>query len=520
MTNIFKPMGIVSEDSMIGYENYYNMLKGYAFIQNQSCGISVSGMHQVGKSSLMQKLYDEAINKDGFFPIYIDLAEIANDGDCSRMFSLIKTTANNIKRMAIKLNLSNEIISEYCKDILAEEVDGNIYRMNFKDLIEEIGESNHLIYIIDEFDSAREFEVADDELLRTLMSYPKYNCTIFLVSRAQIQNIVADNRCNSWLPQAVKKEYIHGFSKEDIHLFYSKLEEYNITLSEDEKKTIYKYAGIIPKWYSEIGFELVEQKYYGNIISVEKVCQSKSSQIYDYYDTVFKRLDKDGYINDIYATVVGVQTGVSKQRVSALETIGYLSADKYNSDRYISFSPYFSTFLPNKIHKYSSEIETVLAMERKIKGIVADQLKRYGIDTSDKEAYEKILKKSYLDNGSTYNPGNYARFIENTERDFRCTCTLLDVMSLKDTLTAIVSQLWSECFSQYFGGDLFSQWEIPFSKCSMARNPLAHGHKEFLSEEDRRIIVEYCRKIINTIDSNVSTVKTSRLSRPDWLCDN
>lgn len=137
--------------------------------------------------------------------------------------------------------------------------------------------------------------------------------------------------------------------------------------------------------------------------------------------------------------------------------------------------------------------------------------------TSDKESYERILAKSYSDNGSTYNPGNYTRFIENTERDFACTCTLLDVMSLKDTLIAIVSQLWNECFSQYFGGDQFSKWEILFSKCSMARNPLAHGHKEFLSVDDRNIIVGYCDKIVNTIESNLSNIKTSRLNKPEWL---
>ena len=108
--------------------------------------------------------------------------------------------------------------------------------MNFKDLIEEIGETKHFIYIIDEFDSAKEFETADDELLRTLMSSPKYNCTVFLVSRAQIQNIVADNRCNSWLPQAVKKEYIHGFNENDINLFYNKLEEM-VELAFDDQCT-------------------------------------------------------------------------------------------------------------------------------------------------------------------------------------------------------------------------------------------------------------------------------------------
>ena len=516
MTNVFKPMGIVTGDYMIGYGDYYNMIKSDAFIQNQSRGISVSGMHQVGKTSLMQKLYDEAQSSLSYFPIYIDLAAIKTDDNNSRMFSLLKSTTYEVKNMAIKSNINNELITEYCCDILSSTADNNILRLTFKDLIETIGEVRHIIYIIDEFDSAKDFDTADDELLRTLMSSAKYNCTIFLVSRAQIQNIVADNRCNSWLPQAVKKEYIHGFNENDIKLFYDRLAESGVHLSADEKKTIYKYAGVIPKWYSEIGYDLVEQKNAGKEISVLNICKSKSSQIYDYYETVCKRLENDGYINDIYATVVGPQIGVSRQRVDALETIGYLSVDIYNG-RYIAFSPYFSSFLPNKKIALSSEIDKVLNMEREIKNIINEQLKRFGINTSDKEIYEKILIKSYADNGRTYNPSIYNNFIQSTERDFLCTCTLLDVISLKDAFFAIVSQFWNECFSQYFGGALFSQWEIPFNKCSLARNPLAHGHKEFLSIEERTIIVGYCDKIDNTIKANNSHISTSQLSKPDWL---
>ena len=517
MENIFMPTGNVSGDSMIGYERYYKRIQEAAFITNQSRGISVSGMHRVGKTSLMKKMKAEADGRDGYVSIYIDLARVVTSSSNSKMFELMKIVAVDIRDACEEKGFYNPNLISICNSIVQSECDSNLLRNQFLRMIALIGRTHHTILIIDEFDSAKEFKTEDHELLRELFGDQANNCSVFLVSRAQIINIVKDNGNNSTLPQAVKKEYISGFDLDEIGSFYEILKgKYGIALSDEDKRAVYEYAGIIPKWYSNIGYEIVNQHKEGTLSSVADICQSKSNDIFEYYQTVLERLKSDGYMNDIYATVVGPQIGVSRQRFDALRSIGYLTQDK-DSDCYIAFAPYFTAFLLNQKMELSSEIEKVLTLEKTIKGIVRDQMSRFGIYPENIDLFERILSKAYSDHGGSYKPEKNRIFIKNNERDFGITCSLLDILSLKDTFYAFVEPFWHTCFAQYFGGDPISKWESKFEDCARARNPLAHGHEDFLTESERAIVSSYCDLIITTIKENSVKVSTRELDCPDWI---
>ena len=98
-SNIFRPGGIVRGESMIGYSRYINSLKEYAFDEGDSIGISVTGMHQVGKTSLMMSICEEADKqKDRFISVYIDLCEIKLDNGTGLMYELIKSTSQILAR--------------------------------------------------------------------------------------------------------------------------------------------------------------------------------------------------------------------------------------------------------------------------------------------------------------------------------------------------------------------------------------------------------------------------------------
>ena len=208
MENIFMPTGNVSGDSMIGYERYYKRIQEAAFITNQSRGISVSGMHRVGKTSLMKKMKAEADGRDGYVSIYIDLARVVTSSSNSKMFELMKIVAVDIRDACEEKGFYNPNLISICNSIVQSECDSNLLRNQFLRMIALIGRTHHTILIIDEFDSAKEFKTEDHELLRELFGDQANNCSVFLVSRAQIINIVKDNGNNSTLPQAVKKEYI------------------------------------------------------------------------------------------------------------------------------------------------------------------------------------------------------------------------------------------------------------------------------------------------------------------------
>ena len=66
--------------------------------------------------------------------------------------------------------------------------------------------------------------------------------------------------------------------------------------------------------------------------------------------------------------------------------------------------------------------------------------------------------------------------------------------------------LWS--VYKYFNNDDYDIWKEVFGKMGNARNPVAHGHEEFLSEEDKKIIDVYCKKINDQLtDDMISTGK-------------
>ena len=95
----------------------------------------------------------------------------------------------------------------------------------------------------------------------------------------------------------------------------------------------------------------------------------------------------------------------------------------------------------------------------------------------------------------------YDRFISNNLREFNVNSTYLDVISLKDSFI-IIKECWTDIFAKYFGNTMYSEWECKFLKCGKVRNPIAHGHEEYLSELDKNEVDIYCKQIFDTISSN------------------
>ena len=513
--NVFKTVVRVSGESMIGYERYQKVLLEYAMFEDTSTGVSVSGMHQFGKSSLMDVICN-AVEKqtEKYISVTVNLAELCSAPE-DLMFRMIKNVTDTLKRSIRRRGINDPFIQEDIEDICSRQSDSQEFRGYFKQLFEDLGQHVHIVFVIDEFDSAVGFSMADDELLRTLMTTPKYNVSLFMVSRRQLQYIVNDNRCNSTLPANTNNVYIAGFNQEDRNKFFDIFPRlYQTELTEKEKKTIEFYAGNSPCIYSHIGHALVREILDGRKPDVEAICLQKSRDFRTYYEVVMQRLESDGIAGDLYSVVIGPTVGISAQQVDALEMSGYLTRD---SDTYYSFSPYFVLMLgENKMDV--SEGERVLEVDRRIKRIVEEQLNRFGIAAADKQKYEYFLQKKYQQEGKIYNPETYDRFISTTRRRYNTECTLLDVMSLGNTIDSFVEPLWEECFAQYFGNAPYRDWKPLFQKCCMARDPLMHGHREFLSKQDCTIVAGYCDKILTMLATETANAdKTSQPHCPAWL---
>ena len=67
---------------------------------------------------------------------------------------------------------------------------------------------------------------------------------------------------------------------------------------------------------------------------------------------------------------------------------------------------------------------------------------------------------------------------------------MLDVCSM-DVAVSIIQFYWEEWFSQFFNHDVWDKWEYKLRLCASARNPMAHGHEEFLSAEAKTSVNEH-----------------------------
>ena len=99
----------------------------------------------------------------------------------------------------------------------------------------------------------------------------------------------------------------------------------------------------------------------------------------------------------------------------------------------------------------------------------------------------------------------YDAFILNNKKVFNLDSSYLDVMSIGDVIN-LLRECWSDIFSAYFNGDLYSAWEAKFKKCVRARNPIAHGHEEYLSELDKQEVDIYCKQMFDMFSDTVKKI--------------
>lgn len=92
----------------------------------------------------------------------------------------------------------------------------------------------------------------------------------------------------------------------------------------------------------------------------------------------------------------------------------------------------------------------------------------------------------------------YDSFIDSTQKKFFKYCTYFDVMSLSDSLK-IVANAWC-VFSKYFKESEYGEWREKFDKCGHARNPVAHGHEEYITDIEKQEIDIYCKDILESIN--------------------
>jgi AAA+ ATPase superfamily predicted ATPase len=104
-------------------------------------------------------------------------------------------------------------------------------------------------YVLDEFDHAEKiFSLENFQLLRELSSQQELQICLITISRRTIQEIEAENGAISNFFGIFYDLPLQQFDKEDLNVYWKRIEGLNITVSEAYKKEVYFFVGAHPYW--------------------------------------------------------------------------------------------------------------------------------------------------------------------------------------------------------------------------------------------------------------------------------
>ncbi|MBP3690928.1 MAG: hypothetical protein J6I74_06340, partial [Schwartzia sp.] len=190
-----------------------------------------------------------------------------------------------------------------------------------------------------------------------------------------------------------------------------------------------------------------------------------------------------------------------------LFNLGYFREEKGNL---VTISEYFTDFLSNE--KLQIDIwDNVINLEKKLKQVIerefpkmVDHFEAGGKNTN--EIQKNILRR--VDHSAI---PRYETFIANNKKTFHKDSTYFDVMSLADAVK-IIRNCWEDIFSPYFDNNPYSEWDHKLSKCAWARNPIAHGHEEYLTDADKKEIDAYCKMTFDVLTKTIGSIRADHRS--------
>lgn len=495
--NIFKVGEVVSGESLIGYRDEYKRL--CRDVLDNRGNLSLVGLPRMGKTSLMQKLHNEAKkNYPQFIEIFINLQELVPDEKFPFDF-LLKYIVEKIEYKANRRLKSEECEDFYVLKKFKDSLAGSMYlRDSFKDLFEELKSLNlHVLLSFDEFDAAEKFfkTNADYELFRTLAN-ANYAVSLVFISRRRLYMIEKKNDNNSTFHGAFPEKHLTGFSDEDLRTVFDILQnEYDICLEPAGQERIRYYAGRSPFICSALCHELVEKKIDGqDFLDVDKIYgENVASTVINYSNDLFNRLKNDGHLSKLIGILFGPSIDVTQRDKDLLTFMGYLSEDKRTGKNYLALSEFFTDYLHN-IHYVADSWKNILAVDKLIKSLIADNFP--SLDETDMNAaYAKVF------GDKKFNAPLRKKFIDKNFQDYGHESTLLDVLSLKDVFV-LISAHWDDIFNVYFGKKPLAAFEEEFDLCARARDPLAHNLGEkLLTESERKRVNVACSKIIELVEN-------------------
>ncbi len=513
MDNIFVVGSEVQGESQIGYKRYLYQFTN--ILLNTINNISITGLKRFGKTSIAKEVISRVKieSEKKIIAIFIDLAKQRSFPD------FLMAVRNGLEEEIMgddslaESVYNNTIFNRYLDRLNSVEADSKTYRDSLESIFKWITKKEiRVILAIDEFDAASDLfkETADFEFLRDLSSNRDIGLSLVLISRRQLYMIEKKNFNNSTFHGVVQTYPINGFEEDDLNVFFELLQnKYGIELNEYSMERLNYYCGQSPYLFSMFAYDIVDDSAVGKEVNIDSIYKRREIDIENYYKSIFACLNNDmidvegaygevSTVEKLVGVIVGPKISVVENDISMLEKMGYL----YNEDEmYYSISQHFT----NALRRMPLNIDTwsaILGLEKKLKSMVRKQIMlNYEVELIDYDMWIDIFEKI----GAAGTLDTYDKFIYDSMNEYKCDVDMLDVCSM-DVAVSIIKFYWEEWFSQFFNNDVWDKWEYKLRLCASARNPMAHGHEEFLSTEARASVNEHCDSIIKLLSKTNACV--------------
>lgn len=507
MDNIFQIGGAVSGDSFIGREKLIAKYRKAYLEGTHRVGKSIVGLTRIGKTSFKNVVFSNIPQK----VLVIDCDLKLSDTYYALWKKICIKISKYLRKNSIETGYLLELLNDIKNDSDMEWVE---FEENIVDIFDELKSLGiRTIIVLDEFDYAEDlFEGKTHyfELFRTI--FADHKVSAMLLSRRQLHTIEKTTYQSSTFHGILEPIYFKGFDDEDMIGYYKVFENGEIVLAEEQKDEIEYYAGRAPFLLSIIGHHIIETANESSKIDVPKIFFDKCKAINDYYRDCMKHLERDDDIRRIIPFVIGPNVGVTQSDRDELFNLGYLREE---NNELVAISGYFVNFLSANMLQISIW-DNIISLEKKMKLLIENEfisiVNHFSVGGESINAVQRNILKQ-IDGVST-SLSMYDTFIANNLRVFCIESTYLDVISLKDSFK-LIKECWTDIFSKYFGNAMYSEWENKFLKCGKARNPIAHGHEEYLSDLDKSEVDTYCKQIFYIISS--SGIATSVPSEDEVL---
>lgn len=493
MNNIFQIGGKVSGESFIGREEQVKYLRK-VFIENEArTGKAIVGLTRMGKSSLAVNVFQKL--PENILYIYEDLNE------WSEYVEIWQDICWSIKEYLEKNNKITISLSENLKMMETDSVPWIKLNRTIKKIFEELSNIGiKTILVLDEFDNASVLfneGTKHFELFRTVFSDAKFNVSAMTISRRNLHSIEGATYQSSTFHGVLDSIPFKGFDDMDMDEYFKVFENEGIVLTDEQKEEIEYYAGRAPFLLSIIGHYVIDASEKCEEINITSIFLNKCKAINDYYRDCVQHLTRDEDLKRIIPFVIGPNVGVTQSDRDELINLGYLREE---DDKLVAISNYFENFLSANMLQVSIW-DNIINLEKKIKLLIEQELasivEHYQVGGESLVAIQRnILERvNGITGADLYRYDNY---ISNNVKLFEVQSEYLDVMSLTDSFK-IIKDCWKDIFAKYFNNDLYSNWNYKFDKCSKARNPIAHGHEEYLSQLDKNEVDTYCKQIFDVL---------------------